>query len=344
MTKSYKEWLDLDVDQIEPIELSTQRKMNLKQTILKKRATRKRMPKWVRHIAAAAIIGITMVTSVSIAFPTLALQIPFMKNIASYFDNKNTVFENFDSYATEIGQVHSSNGLSMMIENAVYDGTSLTISFALETDTDLGDSPFIEGDFMDFKGAVGGGGSSRLEKIGDNKYIGLANVTPHFDKEAPDELEITWKPKAFLNADKDTKVEGDWAFNFKVSKLAGELQLVNETVTNYDVTARFTALGKNDMSTVIHYEYEVIPEVLEKWPEVTVQFDELRDNLGNTYVVNGNGASSRDSGISYKSSATVQTIDPAATSITFVPVIYFSLGSGKGTELKEMDPVTIPLN
>ncbi|MDM5245939.1 DUF4179 domain-containing protein [Lysinibacillus sp. G4S2] len=343
MTKSYKEWLDLDVDQIEPIELSAQQKMKLKQTILKKQTTRKRMPKWVRHIAVAAIIGISMITTVNIAFPTLASQIPFMKNIASYFDNKSTMFENFDSYATEIGQVHSSNGLSMMIENAVYDGTSLTISFALETDTDLGDSPFIEGDFMDFKGAVGGGGSSRLEKIGDNKYIGLANVTPHFDKEAPDELEITWKPKAFLNTDKDTKVEGDWAFNFKVSKLAGELQLVNETVTNYDVTARFTALGKNDMSTVIHYEYEVVPEVLKKWPEVTVQFDQLRDNLGNTYVVNGNGAKSEDSGISYKSSATVQTIDPAATSITFVPNIYFSLGSGQGMEIKEMDSVTIPL-
>ncbi|MCL1698419.1 MULTISPECIES: DUF4179 domain-containing protein [unclassified Lysinibacillus] len=344
MTKSYKEWLDLDVDQIEPIELSAQRKMNLKQTVLKKQATRKRMPKWVRHIAAAAIIGVSMVTSVSIAFPTLASQIPFMKNIASYFDNKSTMLENFDSYATEIGQVHSSNGLSMMIENAVYDGTSMTISFALETDKDLGDSPFIEGDFIDIKGAVGGGGSTRLEKISDNKYVGLANITPHFDKEAPDELEVIWKPEAFLNVNNDTKVEGDWAFNFKVSKLAGELQLVNETVSNYDVTARFTALEKNDMSTVIRFEYETIPEVLKKWPEVTVQFDELRDNLGNTYVVNGNGAASRDGGISYKSSATVQAINPTATSITFVPVIYFSLGSGKGTELKEMDPVTIPLN
>ncbi|WP_285398673.1 DUF4179 domain-containing protein [Lysinibacillus sp. fls2-241-R2A-57] len=343
MTKSYKEWLDLDVDQIEPIELSAQQKMKLKQTILKKQTTRKHMPKWVRHIAVAAIIGISMITTVNIAFPTLASQIPFMKNIASYFDNKSTMFENFDSYATEIGQVHSSNGLSMMIENAVYDGTSLTISFALETDTDLGDIPFIEGNFIDIKGALGAGGGSRLEKISDNKYVGLANITPHFDKEAPDELEVTWKPEAFLNMNNDTKVEGDWAFNFKVSKLAGELQLVNETVTNYDVTARFTALGKNDMSTVIHYEYEVVPEVLKKWPEVTVQFDQLRDNLGNTYVVNGNGAKSEDRGISYKSSATVQAIDPAATSITFVPNIYFSLGSGQGMEIKEMDSVTIPL-
>ncbi|MFE3574685.1 DUF4179 domain-containing protein [Lysinibacillus sp. NPDC059133] len=343
MTKSYKEWLDLDVDQIDPIELSAQRKMNLKQTILKKKATRKRMPKWVRHIAAAAIIGISMVTTVSITFPTLASQIPFMKNIASYFDNKNTMFEDFDSYATEIGQVHSSNGLSMMIENAVYDGTSLTISYALETDIDLGTFPFIEGEFIDIKDAVGAVGSSRLEKISDNKYVGLAKITPDFDKEAPDELEMTWKPEAFLNTDNDTKVEGDWAFNFKVSKLAGELQLVNETVSNYDVTARFTALEKNDMSTVINFDYEANPEVIKKWPEVTVQFEELRDNLGNTYVVNGNGASSRDGGISYKSSATVQAINPTATSITFVPVIYFSLGSGKGTELKEMDPVTIPL-
>jgi len=344
MTKSYKEWLDLDVEQIEPIELSVQQKMKLKQKILKKQTPRKRMPKWVRHIAAAAIIGISAVTTINFAFPTLASQIPFMKNIASYFDHNNTMFENFDSYAKEVGQVQVSNGVSMMIENAVYDGTSLTISFALESEIDLGSHPFLQGLFMDVKGAGGMGGSCRLEKISDTKYVGLANVTPHFDKEVPDEIEVTWKPESFLNMTNDTKVEGDWVFNFKVPKLAGELQLVNETVTNYDVTARFTAIGKNDMSTVIHYEYEVVPEILKKWPEVTVQFDQLQDNLGNTYVVNGNGAKSEDNGISYKSGATVQAIEPAATSITFVPVIYFSLGSGQGMEIKEMDSVTIPLN
>lgn len=341
MTKSYKDWLSLDIENIEPLEMSSQQKAKLKQRVFKQ-TVKKRVPKWVRHLSAAAIIGIGTVTTVTTAFPTLASQIPFMKNIASYFNNKDTMFENFDSYATEIGQVQTSNGISMMIENAVFDGTSLTISFALESDTDLGSHPFIQGNFIDIKGSEAMGGGSRLEKISDNKYVGLANVTSYFDKEAPEEVEVSWTPQAFyVNTDKIVK--GDWAFHFKVSKLAGELQLINETVTNYDVTARFTALEKNDMSTIIHFEYEVDPELLKKWPEVTVQFDELQDNAGNKYTVHGNGARSLDNGISYKSSATIQAIHSSAKSITFVPVVYFSLGSGKGMEIKEMDPVTLPI-
>jgi len=341
MTKSYKDWLSLDIENIEPLEMSSQQKAKLKQRVFKQ-TVKKRVPKWVRNLSAAAIIGIGTVTTVATAFPTLASQIPFMKNIASYFNNKDTMFENFDSYATEIGQVQTSNGISMMIENAVFDGTSLTISFALESDTELSSHPFFQGNFIDVKDSVAIGGGSRLEKISDNKYVGLANVTPYFDKEAPEEVEVSWTPQAFyVNTDK--LVKGDWAFHFKVSKLEGELQLINETVTNYDVTARFTSLEKNEMSTIIHYEYEMDPELLKKWPEVTVQFDELQDNAGNKYTVHGNGARSLDNGISYKSSATIQAIHSSAKSITFVPVIYFSLGSGKGMEIKEMDPVTLPI-
>ena len=343
MTKTHKDWLDLNVDNIEPMELSTDQKVHLKQTILKK-TTKKRTPKWVRHLAAAAIIGVSAVTTISFAFPTLASQIPFMKNIISYFDNEDTMFENFGNYATEIGQVQTSNGISMMIESAVYDGTSVTISYAIETDIDLGSHPFIGGAFMDFKGAVASGGGSRLEKVSDTKYAGFANLTPHFDKEAPDEIEISWKPQSFINMTTNAEVKGDWAFQFSVSKLTGVMQLVNEVVTNYDVTAKFKALVKNEMTTVIHYEYAVIPDLLKEWPFISIHFDELQDDLGNTYTVSGNGAVSKDDRISYQSSATVQSIDPAATSITLVPVIYFSLGSGKGGDQKEMDPVTIHLD
>lgn len=342
MTKSHKDWLDLNVDQLEPMELSTEQKVRLKQTILNK-PTKKRTPKWVRHVTAAAIIGVSAVTTINFTFPTLASQIPFMKNISSYFDNTGTMFENFGNYASDIGQVQTSNGISMMIENAVYDGTSVTISFALESEMDLGSHPFMGGDFMDFTGSIGGGGGIRLEKISDTKYAGLANLTPYFDKDAPEEIEVVWKPKALMNTTTNREIQGDWKFKFTIPKLEGNVQLVNETVTNHGVSARFTALGKNDMTTVIHYEYTVKPDLIKEWPFIDIYFDEIKDNLGNTYKVNGNGSVSKDSGRSYQTGATVQSIDPAATSITFVPLIYFSLGSGKGGEEKEMDPVTIIL-
>ncbi len=344
-TKNHKDWLDLDVDSIEPMELSPTQKVQLKQTILNKN-TKKRTAKWLRNLAAAAIIGVSAVTTINFTFPTLATQIPFMKNIVNYFDNNHTMFENFENYATEIGQVQTSNGISMMIESAVYDGTSVTISYALETEIDLGPNPRFSMHGLDIKNSKGIGAHGTIQKVSDTNYVGLEKITPHFDKEVPDEIEILWRPQVFTDRSKKgdvTEVKGDWAFQFKVPKLLEDLQLVNETVTNHGVTARFTALAKNDLSTVIHYEHNVEPEIVKKWPYIDIQFEEIRDNLGNIYIVDSNGSQSSDYGIYTKSSGTVQAIDPAATSITIVPEIYFSLGSGKGLEVKKMDPVTIHL-
>ena len=84
-------------------------------------------------------------------------------------------------------------------------------------------------------------------------------------------------------------------------------------------------------------------DILKQWPFVSVQFEEIEDNLGNTYLVNGNGGRSEDHGVSFKSSDIIKVIEPSATSLKLVPIIYFSLGSGKGLETKEMEPITIEL-
>ena len=55
------------------------------------------------------------------------------------------------------------------------------------------------------------------------------------------------------------------------------------------------------------------------------------------------GGTSRDNGLSSEWSSTIKSIDPNAKSITFIPVIYFSLGSGKRLETKEMNPIRIDL-
>jgi len=342
MTNSYKGWLNLDVENIEPIELSSSQKANLKHNILKNTA-KKKPNTWVRQVTAAAIIGIITILTISFTVPTFASQIPFMQNIIGYFNNEDTMLERFDEFATDIRQVQTSNGISLMIEEAVYDGTSISVSYALETNTDLGFNPHIANqiDVIGSKSMVAHGS---LKKINDMTYVGIAKIVPHFNSAAPDEIEITWEPKALLDRNANIEVKGDWAFRFKLLKLEGDLELVNEMVSKHDVTVRFTSIEQNDMSTIIRYESFVESNVLKEWSDFTVQFDKIQDNLGHTYIVDGNGAQSKDYGRSYSSSASVQSINKAATSITIVPVIYFSLGSGKGVETKEMDPITISLN
>jgi hypothetical protein len=341
MTGSYKDWLDLNVEKIEPMSLSDSKKAEIKRHVLVKSHKKKSYVR-VSRLTVAAIIVISAVTALSFTFPTFASQIPIMKNVISYFDNENTMFENYSLLATEIGQAQMSNGTSIMIENAIFDGTSLTVSYAIETDADLGPSTHMSNPF-DIKGASGIGSHGTIRKISDTKYVGIEKITPHFEKNIPDELEVSWQPKSFGNPATNIEVTGDWEFNFTLSKLDNDIQLVNQSITNHGVTVSVESIEKNDLSTVIKYEAVVEEDILKQWPFVSVQFETIQDDLGNTYIVDGNGGTSHDNGMTFNSSDTIKSIDPNAKSLKLVPIIYFSLGSGKGLETKEMKPIIIEL-
>lgn len=340
MTNSYKGWLDLDVDNIEPLELSDAKKADIKNNILAKVHKKKNFMS-LRRLTAAAIIGVSAVTVMSFTFPTVASQLPFMHDIFSYFQNDTDL--DFDKYATTIGQVQTDNGISVMIENAVYDGTAITMSYAVETDKELGDHPRAE-NFFDIEKSKGWSATGRpLGKVSDTTYVGLAKITPRFANTSPDEVVLSWEPYSFTNTETNTELKGDWQFDFKLTKLDSDLQLINKSIEQDDVTVLIKSFETNDMSTVIHYEQFIDTEALKHWSSVTAQFDTIHDDLGNVYPYNGYGNSSNNDGRSWTSSGSIRSIDPNATTLTFVPTIYFSLGSGKGVETKDMEPIIIDL-
>lgn len=340
MTNNYKDLLNLDIDNIDPLELSSTKKAVIKRTVLK--SSKEKTYKWGALLTTAAIIGISTVTALSFTFPTVASQIPFMQNIVSYFqDDMNIDFENF---STHIGQVQSDNGISVMIENAVFDGTAITISYAIETTIDLGDRPLPENSF-DITKSTGWSMNGRpFRKISDSKYVWVATITPRFANEAtPNEVKVFWKPYSFTNTVTNAEYKGDWQFEFELTKLESNFQLVNESTNQAGVTVLIKSLETNDMSTVIHFDQFIDPDILNRWHNATAQFDLIKDDLGNTYPFNGNTITTNDNGLSYTSSGSIRSIDPNAKSLTFASTIYFSLGSGKGVETKEMDPIVIDL-
>lgn len=341
MTENYKEWLDLDVDTIEPLNVSDSRKTDIKRQVLIK-SHKKKSYMQISRLTVAAIIVVSAVTTMSFTFPTVASQIPFMQNIINYFNNEDSIYENYGDFATEIGQTQVSNNASILIENAVYDGTSLTVSYAIETSVDLGSNPYTSTTF-DIEGASGMSGSGTIRKISDTTYVGIEKLTPHFEKDIPDQIKVNWQPTKFINQTTNAEITGDWKFDFTLSKLNNEVQPVHQMVKDHGVTVEITSLEKNEMSTVIEFASVVDEEILKQWPYVSVQFETIEDNLGNMYIPNDNGGRSDDNGASFKSSTTIKALEPNATTLKLVPTIYLSLGSGKGLETKEMEPITIEL-
>ena len=334
----YKKLVDINIDEIEPVEVSEFEKKRVKQHVL---GTKKKI-KVYKYIAMTAMITIGATIAAGFAVPSLASQIPILNNIISYFIDENSYNSNFAEVATEISQIQSSNGISVMIEDAVYDGSSITVTYAIETDKDLGTNPYMSAPF-DVKGAEGMGATGIIEKVKETTYVGTEKITPLFNGNKPDVIEISWEPESFINMETNESVTGNWQFAFEVQSLENKKEVVNQSVTDHGVSVVISSYETNDLSTVFHYKQFVEKHILDKWPYVTVEINHVQDDLGNKYTVDSNGGISRDNGLSSEWSSTIKSIDPNAKSLTIVPVIHFSLGSGNGLETKEMDPIRIDL-
>lgn len=339
---SMKEWMDLDINQLELLEVDDLEKARVKKHVLNKR---KKSPIW-RNMVISAALGLSALTvATGFAFPSLASQIPFMDHVISYFDDEEQHYKNFETFSTEIGLAQSSNGITVMIDNAVYDGTNVTVAYAIETEHDFGDTMNVGGgNWFDVSGSIGSRGGDQITKISDNHYVGLATITPLFEGEKhPETIEITWEPNSFYSFSDDLEIEGDWSFAFSLNRVEGDIQLVNETVQQKDVSFTLKSLEFTDVSTVISYEQVVSDELLKEWPSVTPTFH-ISDDLGHVYLDGGGGGgTSHDNGKTFYGTTDFGTIQEGASKLIIQPVGIASLMSGKGHIEVELEPIVIEL-
>jgi Domain of unknown function (DUF4179)/Family of unknown function (DUF5643) len=340
MSQDFKDWLDLDIDEIKPKPLSAEQKAKIKYHVLTKGKKKKRIN--VRYLAGAALLGISVITASFISLPAIANQLPFVQSILTNFE-EDALPKKYEDFATVVNQVQSSNGLDVMIENAVYDGTNIILTYAIQTNEELGNHPRAEG-FINVEPSNGSGGTGSIEKMNGTTYVGIEKVTPHFTGESPEEVFVQWEPTAFGDFQMNTEIKGDWEFEFTLTQLPTNVQLLDQTISQDGLTLVMISLEHSEMSDVLRYNFYVEESVLKDWPFVSIEMSEAKDNLGNVYKLNGNGGISHNEGASNEWGTTIYSIDPNATSLTFTPQIYYSKGSGELVETEYMKPVTIQLD
>ncbi|QFT91129.1 hypothetical protein FIU87_20975 [Bacillus sp. THAF10] len=324
-----------------PKELHERSKLGVKKAKAEQQKRTVRKP----LVAAAMMVGFT-VTSVAFAFPSIASQIPFMDNVIHYFNEEERDYTSFDTFSTDIGLAQTSNGTTVMIDNAVYDGTNITISYALETEQEIkNEMEFRTTNWFDVASAIGMGGTEKITKISDNRFVGLATITPYFETEDyPETVEIAWEPGVFKSLSNDMELEGDWSFAFSLDRLNGEMELINETVQHENTQFTLKSVEFTDVSTVINYEQEVADELLQEWESVTPVFH-ITDDLGNVYMNGtGGGGKTTDDYKSFKGTSDFGPMKEGATKLIIQTTQIASLNSGKGHTKIEMEPIVIDLN
>lgn len=341
MKEQYKDWFDLDLDQIETKSLSDIKKKNIKTFVLANDQYKTEKLN-MRYLVTAAILGLSIVTASYFALPTVAGQIPFMQNVLMYFEDEELP-TTYADLATVVNQAQTSNGIDVMIENAVYDGTNVMVTYAVQTELALGDNPKATG-WLDIKESSGMAGTGSIEKIDDTTYVGVEKVTPHFKNENPEEIHVEWAPQAFTTEQTSKQIVGDWQFEFKLTRLATTLLLLDESIKQEGINLTMKSLEISEMAAVLEYEFDVDKSILNDWPFVSIEISEVKDNLGNVYEVNGNSSIGYDNGNFNKSKATIYSVDEQASSLIITPEIYYSKGSGEGLEIVPMHTITVDLD
>lgn len=270
-----------------------------------------------------------------------------MSNVISYFDDDFGQYTNFEAFSKELGLVDSDNGVSILIDNAVYDGTNIVVSNALETDKDLEKSLMLSGggNWFDVKGSTGMSGSDTIHQIDDTHYVGVAELTPTFkDGIHPHTIEVNWEPKVIFNYETDLEIKGDWSFQFSLDRIDGTLIMLNETIGNEYVSITLNSIELTNISTVLSYKQFASEQLRKSWHSITPTFF-IKDDLGNVYLDGtGGGGQTSDDFKTFTGITSFGTIKEGATKLYIEPIVIASLEYGRGHEEIPLDTIVVDLN
>ena len=132
--------VSIDDNEFEEMEVTEFEKAKVKSALKKSIPRKKKRMDWKMNVAAAAIVLGLSATTLGLTFPAYAGNIPVIGDIFRFLDNGKTgLYDNYKEYSTEMNMTQESNGIKMTINDAVFDGETVAITYSIESDRDLGE-------------------------------------------------------------------------------------------------------------------------------------------------------------------------------------------------------------
>ncbi|TPV46602.1 DUF4179 domain-containing protein [Bacillus dicomae] len=307
--------IDIDEKEIEASEIEKEKvKRNVKQSI----RTKKKMKSWKKGVAAASILVGLSVATLGIGFPTYAGGLPIVGDIFRFLDNGRTgLYENYKEFSTELNMTRESNGVKVTINDAVFDGRTITITYSIESDKDLGEKPNIFG-YPQVMGFNGGGGSSQVTKVGEKKYVGMTTMSSNSSKRL-DVANVWWDMEEIEMDYKGNSIKGNWNFALSLKAMDSKEVKVNGVSENELIKVNIDKMEVTPMSFIVFYNQEESKVLRSIWDSADVEL-EIKDDLGNKYAGEGNGGTSTVAEPHKSSwSTTFQKLDENATKLIVTP-------------------------
>lgn len=336
--------VEIDDEEIKKVEVEAKEYMKLKgeDAVIRdlektaiKRALKKRINKknrWygkgmVAAVTTAMIIGGTL--CIGIVNPTYAASLPIVGDIFRFLDNGRTgIYDLYKENAQEINVTKESNGVSITVQDALFDGKTVYITYVVNTDKDLGDMPKIGiGPTFSIKDYEGGmTGSAQSKKIDEHTYVAQESYTiDEFKQSIKCKLKI--KEILIVGSNNQESIKGNWQFEFELGATEGIREEVNESTTEDEFSVTIDYIMRTPMSYIINYTQEVPEAYRTEWDDVGTML-EVKDDLGNSYDGDMNGSRGRTGTGIMSFTMTFGKIDERASNLIVTPRIFCSTYKG----------------
>lgn len=318
--------VSIDEADFEEMEVTEIEKAKLKKSL--KQSLQKKKKKWKKPVIGAAIVLCLSTTTFGLAFPTQASRVPIIGDIFRFLDNDRTgLYDHYKENANELNVMKESNGIKITVNDAVFDGKTVTLTYSIESERDLGED-LTAFDRLNVKGSGGASGSSGVTKVEKNKYVGLAKSTQIMKEQ--EAVNVNWNvQQIILNPEtKPEKITGDWDFNFHLKATDSTFLNVNKSMKQKGLKVNIEKMMISPMSFTVYFSQDVSKELRKNWDVVDVDL-EIKDDLGNVYAGEGNGGSGEADGSHMNWTKTFEKLDENATRLIVTPHVHlYNYGEG----------------
>lgn len=323
--------INIDENEFEEMEVSELEKSKVKNTLKKSINKKRKIKSWKKNVAVASILVGLSATTFGLTFPAYAKNIPVIEDIFRFFDNGRTessidsydvkdeekgLYYDYKKFSNEINITKESNGVKITVNDAVFDGKTVSITYSIESEQNLGENVFI--DSPDIEGIGAMGGSGKTTKIDSNNYVGILSLSKMEDKTL-DIANIKWNINSIQNPDNQTEIKGVWNFDFSLNAVDSTMQLSDSSSEQNGVKVNIEKISVTPLSFIVYYDQIVSENIRNKWDGVNVEL-EIKDDLGNVYSGEGNGGKGTDS-YNMNWSKTFEKLDENATKLIVTPHI-----------------------
>lgn len=323
--------INIDENEFEEMEVSELEKAKVKNTLKKSINKKRKMKSWKKNVAVASILVGLSATTFGLTFPAYAKNIPVIEDIFRFFDNgradnsiqgnvskdeEKGLYYNYKKFSHEINITKESNGVKITVNDAVFDGKTVSITYSIESEQDLGENAFIDSPNIEGVGAMGGIG--KTTKIDKSNYVGILTLS-NLEETKLDIANIKWDIDSIQNIDNQTVIKGDWKFAFSLNAVDSTMQLSDSSSEQNGVKVNIEKVSVTPMSFIVYYDQIVSESIRNKWDGVDVEL-EIKDDLGNVYSGEGNGGKGTDS-YNMSLSKTFEKLDENATKLIVSPHI-----------------------